>query len=167
MERPIPGHAEALPDGRPMTAAPSRRVLAVEVSSYEDVPDATLRGHHTTYTITTTTTHPQRTSTVQRRFSEWRNLHTQNKISTIPFPEPRRLVHRRSLKEQRRAAMQAYLEALVASTDEVAPLKLCAFLGVPGDAGPSTTEELPHCAPAEEEQKPLSGVLARISACGM
>ncbi len=136
-----------------MTAAPSRRVLAVEVSSYEDVPDATLRGHHTTYTITTTTTHPQRTCTVQRRFSEWRNLHTQNKISTIPFPEPRRLVHRRSLKEQRRAAMQAYLEALVASTDEVAPLKLCAFLGVPGDAGPSTTEELPHCAPAEEEQK--------------
>lgn len=138
------------------------RITSISVPTHRTVSDSSYRGGHIEYQIVCTAVDASgcRDCTAWRRYSEWRQLHAA--LSKLPFPEPRRLTHSASLINHRREALEAYLQAAVATAEAVSP-ELGAFLCVADGAmrrseRPEATEEEDIAAPPAAQ--PLSAPAA-------
>ena len=131
----------------------------LSVPDFTDIPDDTLRGVYTVYGIQcAVTAHDGSLSTfgAQRRFSEWRQLHSQQWRGSRAFPAARRLLHGQQTKVKRAEALQAWLCDVFdayAAANQMPPPQLLHFVGVRAEAlaGVASPPRSPRLIPETPE----------------
>ena len=136
------------PAGNPANARTcDGRSYTVSVTGFVDIPDDSMRGHFTAYTVDTVLTTQSGRSfrfRAHRRFREWRKLHASLGITagTFPIARPFHVIVSDAAKDRRAKALESWLHAMVQRQDTSPDVALLRFLSIPEQPRPRPSTNL-------------------------